>query len=43
MNKKEKYKCIECSLEVIILKEESQKLPKAECQDCGKMTLRKEK
>lgn len=34
------YECIGCGLEVVIAKEKCHKLPKAECQDCGKMTLR---
>ena len=37
---KKKYKCSECGLEIAIAKEKSHKLPKAECQDCGTMTMR---
>lgn len=38
--KKEDYKCTKCGLEIIIMKVKSHKLPKAECQDCGTMTMR---
>ncbi len=38
--KKQEYKCTKCGLEIAIVKEESLKLPKAECQDCGTMTMR---
>lgn len=37
---KSNYKCINCGLEIIITKEKSHVLPKAECQDCGTMTMR---
>ena len=37
--KKQNYKCSECGLEAVIAKEESHDLPKAECEDCGTMTM----
>lgn len=40
---KAKYKCTKCGLEVVIVKAENHKLSKAECQDCGKMTLKEVK
>lgn len=39
MHKKD-YKCTKCGLEIVIAKEPSHSLPKAECQDCGEMTMR---
>lgn len=36
---KKDYKCSKCGLEIVIAKEKSHKLPKAECQDCGTMTM----
>lgn len=41
--KKEDYKCTACGLEIVILKSEKLRLPKAECQDCGTMTMRPQK
>ena len=38
--KKEDYKCTNCDLEIVIVKSEKLKLPKAECQDCGTMTMK---
>ena len=37
---KKHYKCIVCGLAIIIAKEKTHKLPKAECQVCGTMTMR---
>ena len=37
---KTNYKCTKCGLEIVIIKAEGQKLPKAECQDCCTMTMR---
>jgi len=34
------YKCTKCGLEIIVAKLKSHKLPKAECQDCGTMTMK---
>ena len=38
--KKENYKCTECGLEIVILKPEKLRIPKAECQDCGTKTMK---
>jgi len=35
-----KYKCTKCGLETAIAKEKTHNLPKAECQNCLKMTLK---
>lgn len=43
MYKVVEYKCTECGLEIVIYKEENHKIPKAECQDCGTMTMVKHK
>ena len=40
---KKHYKCTKCGLEVAIIKEEGHDLPKAECQNCGTMTLKEVK
>jgi len=37
--KKKEYKCKKCGLEIVILKPEKLKLPRAGCQDCGTMTM----
>lgn len=36
---KRKYKCTKCDLEIVVAMVEGQNLPKAECQDCGTMTM----
>lgn len=36
---KKHYKCSRCGLKIVIVKEKTHKLPKAECQDCGTMTM----
>ena len=35
-----KYKCTECGLKAVIVKEKNHRLHKAECQDCETMTLK---
>jgi len=37
---KYEYKCSQCGLEIVIIKPKKLKLPRAECQDCGRMTMR---
>ena len=39
MNKHE-YKCVDCGLEIIIIKSDILKMPIAECQECGTRTMR---
>ena len=36
---KQEYKCTKCGLEIVVVKEETHKLPKVECQDCETMTM----
>ena len=38
---KKNYKCTKCGLKIVIAKEKTHKLPKAECEDCGTITMRK--
>lgn len=36
---KNDYKCSSCGLEIVVAKQPMLLLPKAECQDCGTMTM----
>lgn len=40
MNTKLEYKCTKCGLEIVIVKDKAHELPKAECQNCGTMTMK---
>lgn len=39
MWEKQEYRCSKCGLEIVVAKEKKHHLPKAECQDCGTMTM----